>query len=1020
MLVRERLLGRLRGRWYTPITVVSAPAGYGKTTLLAQAVAANAAGPLGIDCWLTCQPGDGAASALGAGLCEALGAAPPPPATPVEGLAAAVTEAMWRRSPQQVSLVLDDVQEVGPGSEGARLLAAVVAGLPANGHLVLGGRGAPPVALARLEVEGRVARIDDADLTFDEGEVGDFAALRDVPAAQVAGSAGWPAMAELSASAPAGVAAAYVGEEVLAGLAPTRRRALALLAHLGPFDDELATRVLEVGPGDVDRLVAGLPLVSTVPGGERVLHHLWRTLLAGEVAPDEVARLRRRAAALVRRRGEPAAAVRLLLDVDARPDDDADDELAAAIVDALGAVHPPVPPDVLADWLGRLPPAVRSHPGGRLLAAVVTVEADPEAARLRLEDAAAAFRDRADDLGELACLVQLGQIAWWSEKTERLVPVAARLFALEADGCAEAAPLACLARAIILDIGNDSRGVLAELDRIPPDALNDVWRGAITWFRSVSLMHLGDARAALDAAEAALGFAGPLHLAVTEGARIQAEWFLGQGPEVRAAFPAVVEGMVAAGYRNYTALAAAQCAIVHAHHGEADRAAGFLAQARAVAASPDAPLVDTTLALAGAAVAVATGDEAGAAEAIAGALDRHPLGQGHSAAPQQRCLALIYVLEPASRPGWDAAELGPAFVVARDLARAVVAARDRGRLPADAPLLPDPAVVAVHLPAAWAAEVGLAAVAAGRDDEGWTLLGHDWPTLRPPVAALAGGPDRGRLRSPARTALRRLAVPPAARLELRLLGPVELWRDGAPVTAPDWRRERVRLLLAYLALHGSASRERLGDDLWPALDAEAQSRNLRVTLTYLLRVLEPDRASRAASFYVQQDGDRLTLRAGDRLAVDLWAFDDHERRAADANERGVPGAVLDQALRAVELWRGEATELVSQPWALAPLEQRRQRFAALATRAGELLLAQGNPESAQALAERALTADPWMEAPHRLVVAANHARGDDLAARRALARYREAIHEIGLSPDEATLMVARLLDESPASYEGPA
>jgi DNA-binding SARP family transcriptional activator len=230
------------------------------------------------------------------------------------------------------------------------------------------------------------------------------------------------------------------------------------------------------------------------------------------------------------------------------------------------------------------------------------------------------------------------------------------------------------------------------------------------------------------------------------------------------------------------------------------------------------------------------------------------------------------------------------------------------------------------------------------------------------------------------------------------------------VAAPDWRRERVRILLAYLALQGTASRQQVADDLWPALDAEAQSRNLRVTLTYLLRVLEPDRLPRAPSFFVHQDGDRLSLRAGDCLDVDLWAFDAVARRAAEANERGAPSAVLDHALRAVELWRGEATELVSQPWALVPLEQRRARFAALATRAGELLLAQGNPESAQALAERALAVDPWLEAPHRLVVAANHALGDDLAARRALTRYREAIREVGLSPDEATLMVERLLD----------
>jgi DNA-binding SARP family transcriptional activator len=471
--------------------------------------------------------------------------------------------------------------------------------------------------------------------------------------------------------------------------------------------------------------------------------------------------------------------------------------------------------------------------------------------------------------------------------------------------------------------------------------------------------------------------------------------------------------MADAGYRNFTSLAAAQCAIVLAHLGEDEAASGYLAQARDAAATLDAPLVDTNLALAGAALAVAAGDEAAAAGALAGVLARQPLGRGHSAAPQQRSLALTYVLVPGTRPAWDAADLGPAFVTARDLARAVVSVRTDGRLPSDTPALPAAGVAEAHLHGRWLAEVAVAAVAAGRDD-GWRVLGDAWSSLRPTVAHLAdraGGP----LRATARSVLRRLAVPPAGHLDLRLLGPIELDRDGQRVSAPDWRRERVRMLLAYLALQRSASRQQAADDLWPVLDAEAQSRNLRVTLTYLLRVLEPDRAPRAASFVVHQQGDRLSLRADGVLTIDLWEFDDAARRAAEANDAGTPSAALDHALDAVELWRGEATDLVSQPWALAPLEERRLRFAALATRAGELLLARGNAEGGQALAERALAVDPWLEAAHRLVVAANHALGDDLSARRALARYRDAIREIGLDPDQSTLMIERLLDKGDKS-----
>src|SRR5262249_22657949 len=163
---------------------------------------------------------------------------------------------------------------------------------------------------------------------------------------------------ELSATGPPGVAAAYVGEEVLGSLEPDRRRALAQLAHLGPFDDDLATAVLGVSPGTLNEVLAGLPLVATLSSRQRSLHAIRPSLPPADVDPEPAAALRRPAAAHVRARGDPAAAVRLLLD--AATPGAGNDELAAAIVDALGAVHPPVPRDVLADWLARVPAAVRT------------------------------------------------------------------------------------------------------------------------------------------------------------------------------------------------------------------------------------------------------------------------------------------------------------------------------------------------------------------------------------------------------------------------------------------------------------------------------------------------------------------------------------------------------------------------------------------------------------------------------------------------------------------------------------
>jgi ATP/maltotriose-dependent transcriptional regulator MalT len=82
MLIRPRLLSTLRGRFDRRLTVVTAGAGFGKSTLLVQAIDENVLDTLGVDAWVRCTPDDAAASVLGTAVCAALGVAAPETADP--------------------------------------------------------------------------------------------------------------------------------------------------------------------------------------------------------------------------------------------------------------------------------------------------------------------------------------------------------------------------------------------------------------------------------------------------------------------------------------------------------------------------------------------------------------------------------------------------------------------------------------------------------------------------------------------------------------------------------------------------------------------------------------------------------------------------------------------------------------------------------------------------------------------------------------------------------------------------
>ena len=63
-VLRPRLLEPLARRFALRLVTVEAGAGFGKTTLLAQAVAENRLAPRGRDAWLTCEPADSSTSVL--------------------------------------------------------------------------------------------------------------------------------------------------------------------------------------------------------------------------------------------------------------------------------------------------------------------------------------------------------------------------------------------------------------------------------------------------------------------------------------------------------------------------------------------------------------------------------------------------------------------------------------------------------------------------------------------------------------------------------------------------------------------------------------------------------------------------------------------------------------------------------------------------------------------------------------------------------------------------------------------
>jgi DNA-binding SARP family transcriptional activator len=590
---------------------------------------------------------------------------------------------------------------------------------------------------------------------------------------------------------------------------------------------------------------------------------------------------------------------------------------------------------------------------------------------------------------------------------------------LAAEGHPLARALSALGQAVAADIVGGDDDVLAHLDALEPGVLDDAWEAMAGWLRGTTLAGSGRAEEAIAVFDAIPPTPDPAFQLNFEGARLEARWALGQVDEVVAAVPSIIDGLEAAGVLQFVLVSLAEAAFVFAWVGDVAEAQRLIARVRRAEVDADVGQ-SARLALAEAAMLVAAGDEPAAADLLERAIAIHGLDSGVDRRAWRRGLALTYVLVPSARRRWDAAELRGHVAEARTLARAVVALRDRAGGPdfgargADEVRrslreldLSSMSRVRSGLHHRFAVELALGLQAAGRP-EGATLLEALGPRGRDAMRAEAATrTPRAKL---AKSLLAAVPAPPAHHTEIAVLGPLALARNGEPIADRDLKRERVRALLAFLVGHRKTRRAAIMATLWPDLEERAAANNLRVTMTYLLRVLEPARSAREPAYHIRIDGQSVTLVTSDWLRIDADRFNEHVTRAARAESDGTPSLALEHNLAAVALYRGEAHEGVADAdWIALEREHCRVRFVAAATRAGELLVARGDVDEAERVARRAIEVDPWAEDAYAVLVSVALARRDRSTARRTLDRGLAALTDLGVEPSEDTRRLRRRL-----------
>ncbi|HET9853014.1 MAG TPA: LuxR C-terminal-related transcriptional regulator [Candidatus Limnocylindrales bacterium] len=344
LVPRHRLRERFERAAAAPLTLVSAPAGFGKTTVMAQlaegaddarvawlSLDASDSDPITFWTYVAtaidrAMPGSGAA---------AVGVLAAGPASIDAALTTLLNELAARTD--DLIVALDDVHVIESTAVHEQL-AYVLEHVPSRVHVVIGTRSDPPIPLSRLRARGGLVEIRAADLRFSADEAAGYLAAMGLSltaedvAALESRTEGWVAALQLAALSLRGRSDTrqfinafagddrhivdYLVEEVLRRQSAENREFLLRTSILSRFSAALADAV--TGRRDGRSTIEALDRANLflVPLDDQRrwyrYHHLFggvlHAYLAGERG-DEIPELHRRASAWFEQAGEQGDAI---------------------------------------------------------------------------------------------------------------------------------------------------------------------------------------------------------------------------------------------------------------------------------------------------------------------------------------------------------------------------------------------------------------------------------------------------------------------------------------------------------------------------------------------------------------------------------------------------------------------------------------------------------------------------------------------------------------------------------------
>ena len=278
------------------------------------------------------------------------------------------------------------------------------------------------------------------------------------------------------------------------------------------------------------------------------------------------------------------------------------------------------------------------------------------------------------------------------------------------------------------------------------------------------------------------------------------------------------------------------------------------------------------------------------------------------------------------------------------------------------------------------------------------------PVVGRPMSILLERVQRQNIKLPAiRRTLRRHASfihAPTASLVIRALGNPEVSVNGRVISMPEWRTQSVRDLFFYFLYRQEAvTKEQVGAVLWPETrDALALKKRFKNDIYRLRRAVGRD-------VIVFEDEYYRFNREMD-YEYDVEAFDSHLMRSnktADLLSR------VEHLQKAIDLYQGPYLADVDDDWAVPERERLVQAYASALEELSYRYLNNNQLDRCLSVCRLALQRDRFHEAIYQIEMRAYAALGDRPAVARQYQACKAAMQDLGISPSGETERIFREL-----------